>query len=94
MDNINTQKLLSYLLNQEWQIKTKFKKDGAKFVVHYEPHNCFLRFNKNRGFFWDVVSDKFVELEAAIVALSNAPSPFVIKDFNVNKGENVKNEKT
>jgi len=87
---INTLKLLGYLLDQPWhnqceiipEYMPKFPHADTKprVVVRYNngtEYPAFLRYScgPQQGYFWDSYGDEMQNIELAIIALSKAPFP-------------------
>lgn len=94
--NLNSTRLVNYLLDQEWQQACEIipdymppfpKKDADGKVItqpsvvvrfpngtNYPPYLRHSRGPK-QGFSWDVYGDNFLNLELAVIALSQAQCP-------------------
>lgn len=90
MIKFNAERLVEYLLGENWHSDCEilsdymppYPREDTKPTVQIRHNNgskhpAFLRYSKGpkQGFFWDTYGDDFQNIELAIIALSNAPTP-------------------
>ncbi len=88
---IDIGKMIDYLIEEPWHkdcvIITDYvaphAKKGARPELRvrfngFDDHDVFLRYSRGpkQGFFWDCYGEDFKSVELAILALSQAPSPW------------------
>jgi len=107
----STKILLEYLLEEAWHKDCEIIPDymppypgsntRPSVVIRYNngtEYPPYLRYSKGpkQGFDWDVYGDDFLDVELALIALSNAPTPRSVAPitFSIPIGKSQKKETT
>lgn len=90
MIELNTERLVEYLLTEDWHSECEiipdymppYPREDTRPTVVVRHNNgtkypAFLRYSKGprQGFSWDIYGDDFHNPELALIALSQAPTP-------------------